>query len=113
MTPGESLDQRLGAIERMLTNLRSDASDIRRRISALEARGEYKAESVDMAQLFEAVEGMRPYTVIRSDEYSRLLRVERAAREFLEAIFEKPIGEWTGEITSALPSALDGEGDAS
>lgn len=117
MTTGEALDQRFGAMERELAFVRKGIDDLMAekaaledRVSALEAKGEYGVKTGDIANVVKACEGMYPYTVIRTSEDERLLRIERAARDVVE--------DWLGGYLrfgdhgalEGLRSALEREG---
>lgn len=71
----------LGPIEDRLIKLEETVSCEE---EATSARGEYGVEEV--ADVVNACSGMRPYTVIRTDEYERLLRIEAAASDVLSAL---------------------------
>lgn len=104
------------------------------RVDALEGKGgDYGVTSADLVQLVHAVEGMRPYTVIRTEEYERLLsieaeraksdtfdgrcivpeervlrweRIERAAKEAVDRLEFAPPGSSAGVARFVLVEAL-------
>lgn len=47
---------------------------------------QHSASGIDVASLAEALEQLRPFTVINTKEYARLLRVNEAADSLVEAV---------------------------
>lgn len=96
---GEELDDvlvhhgdRLNALEREVDKLRFP---------------EYKAETVDLEKLVGAMKELRPYTVIKTGEYERLLMVEKAAAVILEWLDRHDKGYYkNGPLTVQLREAL-------